>query len=179
MLGTVASRAPELGRAVDLLPPVERELLRTGPLADKVLADAEVLARELAPTSRSLEKAIPQVNRLLRGGPAIRRESKRLSRLANPVLELARPQLYDLYPTVASLDTLIASLDQTVANIVPYERDITLAGQWMVSATQRAYPPGHTAPNNPVLRFIPVIGCHKARDPFPAPGEALTQAATC
>jgi ABC-type transporter Mla subunit MlaD len=179
VLGAAASRSAELGEAIELLPGVQRELLATGPLLDPVLADAEALARELAPAARRLQKGAPQIARLLARGRPLRRETNKLSRLANPVLELGRPVIYDLYPTVASLEPLITALDESVANLEPYEHEITLSGLWATSATSHFYPEGQNHPNNPALRFVTVLGCHTNRDPFPEPGEALTQAQAC
>jgi ABC-type transporter Mla subunit MlaD len=179
VLGATASRSAELGEAIDLLPPVQQELLKTGPLLDPILADAEALARELRPAAGKLQKGLPHVNRLLARGRPLRRETNKLSRLFNPVLELGRPQIYDLYPTVASMEPLIVALDKSVAELEPYETEISLSGQWAESATGVFYPEGQSHPNNPALRFVTVLGCHTNRDPFPDPGEALTQNQAC
>ncbi|MFN2611804.1 MAG: MlaD family protein [Solirubrobacterales bacterium] len=178
-VGAIADRHLELGAALEQLRPFEDELLRTAPLADPLLADAATLARRLAPAARSLRRGLPRFNHLLSLGGELRRESGRIGRRVRPVLKLAGPRLYALYPTVASLQPILSSLQSTLAVLLPYSADITLAGQSVVSATGVPYPEGQTAPGNKALRFIPIMDCHRPRDPYPAPGQALKDSATC
>lgn len=179
VVGSFASRSGDLGAAIELLPPFEEQFLSTAPLLDPILADAEGTVKVLAPVARKLTKGLPQVNRLLASGRPLRRETKRIGRLVNPVLKLARPQLYALYPTVASLEPLVTALSTTVQTLTPYEQEITLSGELATSATSVIYPEGQTAPGNPALRFVPVFTCQRPRDPYPDPGESLGQSQAC
>jgi len=177
--GAVAARSAELGEAIELLRPLEDELIATAPLADPLLADAAAASRELTPAARELADALPQVNRVLALGDEIRAETVRLTSAINPVLAAAAPVLHDLRPTVASIKPLLGPLRKLVDTVAPYAQDIRLAGEGIVSATSDPVPVGQTAPNNPALRFAPVLTCHRARDPYPEPGETLGHSEPC
>jgi ABC-type transporter Mla subunit MlaD len=179
VVGAVAARSAELGEAIELLRPLEDELVETAPLADPLLTDATAAARELTPGARALADALPQVNRVLALGGEIRAETVRLTRAINPVLAAAAPVLHDLRPTVASIKPLLGPLRRLVDTVAPYARDIRLAGEGIVSATSNSIPAGQTAPDNPALRFAPVLTCHRARDPYPEPGETLGHSEPC
>jgi phospholipid/cholesterol/gamma-HCH transport system substrate-binding protein len=177
--GALAARAPELGEAVDLLRPLSDQLLITAPLADPLLEDAAAASRELTPAATELAAALPQVNRVLGLGDQIRTETAELTRQINPVLAAAAPVLANLRPTVASIKPLLGPLRRVVDTVAPYSRDIQLAGEGIVSATSNSIPVGQTAAGNPALRFAPVLTCHRARDPYPEPGETLEHSAPC
>jgi phospholipid/cholesterol/gamma-HCH transport system substrate-binding protein len=178
-LGAVASRDLELGAGIEQLRPLEDQLLETAPLAEPVLADAGALAESLEPAARDLRTGLPRLAHLLTLGKPLRGETGRIATAADPVLQLVGPRLYDLYPVVAAIEPIIEPLQQTLDVILPYDGDITLAAEGIASATGVKYPQGQTAPNNPALRFIPVINCARARDPYPAPGQALKDSQTC
>ena len=112
-------------------------------------------------------------------GDEIRAETVRLTGMINPVLAAAAPVVRDLQPTVASIKPLLGPLRAVVDGIAPYAQDIRLAGQGIVSATDNSIPVGQTAPGNPALRFVPVLTCHRARDPYPEPGETLGHSQPC
>ena len=179
VVGAVAARSAELGEAIELLRPLEEELIETAPLADPLLADAAAATEELTPAARELAAALPEVNRVLALGDEIRTETARLTRQINPVLAAAAPVLRNLQPTVASIKPLLGPLEQLVDTVAPYAGDIRRAGEGIVSATSNSIPVGQTAPGNPALRFAPVLTCHRARDPFPEPGETLEHSQPC
>lgn len=179
VVGAVAARELELAEAIELLRPLEDELVAVAPLADPVLTDAAKAARELTPAARELATALPEVNRVLALGDQIRTETARLTSAINPVLAMAAPVLHDLRPTVASIKPLLGPLRRLVDGVAPYARDIRLAGEGIISATDNSIPVGQTAPGNPALRFAPVLTCHRARDPYPDPGETLEHSQPC
>ncbi len=177
--GTIASRDAELADSLELLRPFEDELLRAAPLADPLLEDSAAAARELTPAARELAKALPDVNRVLALGDEIRTETARLTAAINPVLVAAAPILRDLRPTVASIKPLLGPLRRLVDGVAPYARDIRLAGKGIIGATSNSIPEGQTAAGNPALRFAPIFTCHRARDPYPEPGEPLEHSQPC
>jgi phospholipid/cholesterol/gamma-HCH transport system substrate-binding protein len=177
--GAIAARNADLADSLDLLRPFEDEVLRAAPLADPLLDDAAVAARDLTPAARELAGALPAVNRVLGLGDRIRRETARLTAAINPVLVAAAPILHDLRPTVASIKPLLGPLRRLVDGVAPYERDIRLAGKGIIAATDNSIPVGQTAPDNPALRFAPIFTCHQARDPYPDPGEPLEHSQAC
>ncbi len=179
VVGALADREAELGDAVELLRPFEDELVATAPLADPVLDDAAAATTDLTPAARELAEALPEVNRVLALGDEIRSETVRLTGMINPVLAAAAPVLEDLRPTVASIKPLLGPLRELVDGVSPYASDIRLAGEGIVSATDNSIPVGQTAPGNPALRFAPVLTCHRARDPYPEPGETLEHSQPC
>jgi ABC-type transporter Mla subunit MlaD len=178
-LGAIASRHDALGEGIARLRPFEDQFLKTAPLADPVLADVGVLARELEPAAKDLRAGLPKFARLLSRGEPLSRESGLIDTAARPVIELTGPALYDLWPIVTAFGPISTPLDRIIEVLAPYENDITIAGDNVVSATTRPYPQGQTAPNNPALRFIPIIGCAHARNPYPEPGEALEDSERC
>jgi ABC-type transporter Mla subunit MlaD len=178
-LAAIAARHAELGAGIAQLRPLEDELLLTAPLAKPVLADTAVLARELEPAAGALRAGLPPLARLLSMGRPLRTESALFAAGAVPLLKRTGPALYDLYPVAAALDPILTPLGSILDTIVPYSDDITLAGEYVTSATGRPYPQGQTAPDNPALRFVPIIGCHHARNPYPKPGEAMGDSARC
>jgi phospholipid/cholesterol/gamma-HCH transport system substrate-binding protein len=175
----LAARERELGEAIELLRPVEDELLATSPLADPLLADAQRTVRALEPAARRLAGALPEVNRLLALGDRIRLETARLAAAINPVLAAAAPVLRDLRPTIASIEPLLGPLDSLIAAVEPYAEDIRRAGRGIVSATDNSIPVGATAAGNPALRFTPILTCHEAREPYPEPGETMRHSEPC
>lgn len=179
LFATVAGRATELGRAVELLRPVADELLATAPHADAVLADAAALSRELEPAVAELAAALPDVNRTLAMGDFLRIQTARLTAQIDPVLVKAAPILRALRLTVASLGPLSRPLDLLVDTLDPYQRDIRLTGIGLRRTMTKRFPEGATAPNNPALRFSPVLTCHNNRVPYPEPGEPAGHSAPC
>jgi phospholipid/cholesterol/gamma-HCH transport system substrate-binding protein len=179
VLGAVGRRHRELGEAIDLLRPFEDELLSTAPLADPLLEDAAALTRELRAPFAQLERALPALERLLRLGDQIRSRTSVLARFIDPVLRVAAPLLRRLRPAIASLDPFIAALRPLVRTVRPYRGDMVRAGLGLIGATSRRYPEGATAPGTVALRFSPVLTCHRARDPFPDPGETMRHSQPC
>jgi phospholipid/cholesterol/gamma-HCH transport system substrate-binding protein len=179
VLGTTAGRPTELAAAIRLLPAFEEEFLRVAPRADPLLADSARLAGELTPSLRELNEALPAVAGLLGLGSELRTETLAISAVTDPVLRAQRPLFRALYPTAASLDPLFADLEEVVDTLAPYEEDIAAGGEALAAATENFYPQGQTAPDNPALRYTPILTCHRARNPFPDPGEARQDSASC
>jgi ABC-type transporter Mla subunit MlaD len=177
--GALASREVALGDTIELLRPFEDELLATAPLADPLLDDATETVEELKPAADALAEALPEVNRVFALGDQLRADVIRLTDAINPVIEAATPVLRDLYPTVASIKPLLGPLSTLVDGVAPYAHDIELAGRGIVSATDNSIPGGATAAGNPALRFTPIFTCHRARDPYPDPGQTLHHSEAC
>jgi phospholipid/cholesterol/gamma-HCH transport system substrate-binding protein len=179
VVAAVAAHPAELGRAVDLLRPFEDEFVATAPLAKDVLRSADETAVALQPAANSLAKALPEINRVLAMGDEIRTETGRLTAAINPVLAGAAPVIASLYPTVASIDPLLGPLGKLTSTVDPYAGDIRRAGLGLIAATSTPVDVGQTAAGSIALRFAPVLTCHKARDPYPDPGETLEHSAPC
>ena len=179
VFGAVAAQDDELGQSIELLRPFEDQLLATAPPANSLLRDASGLASNLQRPTAKLVAGLPQLNELLGVGDPLRLETGRLGHLIVPPLQLAAPQLYELYTTAAGLEPLSRPLSAVAAQLSPYTDEISAASRGVVSATSVRYPQGQTAPNNSALRFIPVLSCHHARDPYPEPGESVNQGALC
>ncbi|HEX2127683.1 MAG TPA: MlaD family protein [Solirubrobacterales bacterium] len=179
VVGAVARQAEALGESLDLLRPFEDELLATAPVADPLLDDANAAARELVPAARTLADALPDVNEVLALGEEIRTETIRLTDAINPILAAAAPVLGDLRATVASIKPLLGPLNKLVNYVAPYADDIRRAGIGIVSATSKKIPIGQSAAGAVALRFAPVLTCHRARDPYPDPGETMEHSQEC
>jgi ABC-type transporter Mla subunit MlaD len=169
----VARAADPLGRAIDLLRPVEDELLASAPSVRHLFAEITGLSRKLAPAIADLRAALPQLNSVLARGDEIRTQTHRLTSAMNPVLASAPPVLRALRPTVASIEPLLEPLGALTDRIAPYADDIRISSEQLISATTTRYPEG-TSPGSSALRFAPIFTCHRPRQPYPAPGEALT-----
>jgi ABC-type transporter Mla subunit MlaD len=179
LTGVLAARAAELGRSIELLRPLEEELLATAPLADPVLTDAAALVVDFAPEIEGLADALPDLNRTLALGDELRIETDRLTGMIRPLLEGAAPVIASLAPTVATIDPLLKPLRELVDTLEPYDEDVTLGAQGLIEATTRRYPEGQTAPNSSALRFAPILTCHNARKPYPKPGTTRDHSEDC
>lgn len=176
----IAARSTALAAAIRELRPFENEFLASAPLAEPLLDDLAITAVELRPAVESVNRALPNLNRLLGLGNVLARETTRITAVANPVLRSTRPLVSDIYPTVASLNPLLPDVEAITETVTPYEDDIEAAGTGLAEATSVLYPfgqgPGVGAPAG---RVIPTLTCHRARNPFPEPGGALEDAKAC
>lgn len=179
VVAAVAAHPAELGQAVDLLRPFEDEFVATAPLATKVLRSADRTAVALQPATEALAKALPEFKRVLGLGDQIRNETGRLTAAINPVLAAAAPVIAGLQPTVASIEPLLGPLGRLTTTVRPYVGDIARAGRGLVAATSTHVNSGQTAAGSVALRFAPILTCHKARDPYPEPGETLEHSQRC
>jgi ABC-type transporter Mla subunit MlaD len=177
--GALARRHEELQRSLELLAPFEQRVRVVGPPVRRFLGEAEALAVELEPPFGELAAVLDDVNHTLALGDELRVQTERLTSAIDPVLVEAAPVLAALQPTVASIDPLLESLRQLIRTVEPYERDIRLASEGLISATSARYDEGATAPGSSALRFVPVLTCHRARDPYPEPGEAMGHSQAC
>lgn len=178
VIEAVAGQSAPLGEAIDLLRPVEDGLIATAPAARRLLAEVTDLSHVLEPAVADLQRALPDVVRVLALGDVFRRQTARLTSVMNPVLTEATPVMRALYPTVASIEPLLESLNTMVERVSPYADDIRASSQGLISATRTRYP-GGTAPDTSALRFAPIFTCHKPRDPYPGPGETRTHSQSC
>lgn len=179
VVAAVAAHPAELGQAIDLLRPFEDEFIATAPVATKTLRLADQTAAALQPATTALAKALPQINRVLGLGDEIRTETGRLTAAINPVLAAAAPVIAGLQPTVASINPLLGPLGKLTSTVKPYSGDIARAGRGLVAATSTPVDAGQTAAGSIALRFAPILTCHKARDPYPKPGETLEHSQRC
>jgi virulence factor Mce-like protein len=179
LLGTVAGRSAEVGDAVELLRPLEDELLATAPLADPLLEQGAKLNRELRPVIAGLADALPDLNRTLALGDELRIETDRLTGFMRPVIRAAIPVVRDLRVTVASIDPLLEGLNTLIETLDPYAADITESALGLISSTSVQYDEGQTAPGANALRFAPILTCHRAREPYPAPGTTEGHSQPC
>ena len=174
---TLAARSREIEETVRLAPLAEADAERTLPLADSVLLEARAALVELRPGLRGLRDALPSLVRLV-GSERGLRSAARLARATEPVLADSRPLLGELRPVTAALDPLLDAIGPLVRELAPYGDEIRGAARGLRLATARRYPEGTGAARR-ALRSVPVLTCHRARDPYPEPGEARRQRQVC
>ena len=174
-----ASRRAELGATLDRLRPFEDEALATLPLADPLLEETTRMAGTLAPALADLDTALPAVNRLLRRGGELRDQSRRLAGPADPLLRTGRSFVAELYPAAASLAPFAGELAPLSSYLARYDEEIETSLPQLAETLSHFTEEGGTAPNNPAWRFDAVYTCHNPRDPYPEPGEALTNRRAC
>lgn len=177
--GAVADQSPAVGRALDLLPGFEQKLLSTAPLADPLLDDAADLSRALRPALTDLLASLPTLNNALASGDELQRQTDRLTSALRPVIVAATPVVASLQPTVASINPLLNALGKLVHTVNPYSKDFARAGKGIVSATTKKFDAGQTTPNNPALRFAPILTCSGGREPYPAPNTTRSHSQSC
>ena len=101
VFGTLAERRDELAATLERTPALADEARRTLPIADALLAEAIPAAVRLSATTRGLQRALPEVNRLL-----ARRENlpslSEIAKKAKPVLSAAQPLGGELGPSPAA-----------------------------------------------------------------------------
>lgn len=178
-VGAVSNQAAALGQSLDLLRPFEDQLIATAPLLDPVLEKSTALTRSLRPAFADLAKSLPELNRALARGDEIRRQTDRLTGFLRPVIRAATPVIESLEPTIASINPLLRPLNRLVDTVNPYSKDFARAGKGVTAATTTKFPGGQTAPNNPALRFAPILTCAGGREPFPKPNTTRSHSESC
>ena len=120
------------------------------------------------------------VNQLLGLGQTLEDETARITAVTNPVIETTEPVVRNIYPVVASLNPLLPDVDTIVDGLPPDKEDIARAGKGLAEATSVQFPAGYgLGKGAPMGRVIPILSCHTHRNPFPDPGEPLTDSAPC
>lgn len=192
--GATARKTEPLGRAIELLPAFEQQVLRTAPSATRALDSISRGAEAFTPALRNLNTQLPGLTELAGRGDELREGFTALlgggaggaggggvggsgggagasDGLAEKVLIAARPVVRDLFGIQTAVGPLNASLDQLLATIEPYLPEVTQAGQWLQQATSLRVDKG-LKPGAPVLRLLPVLTAHPCLNPQPRPGEA-------
>jgi virulence factor Mce-like protein len=175
----ILSQRTALGQTIDELRPLSDQAQVTLPIADPVLRDTSAAAKALEPAATALQRALPSLNTLLARSAEVS-ELSRLAHALNPVLAVAGPVLTRLWPGAASLAPLAAALGPFARYTAPYTEDIFLGPYgftshgWGGFSYAMGQASGHKA-----VRFAPVFTCTPGRDPYPAPGQALTDAKRC
>jgi phospholipid/cholesterol/gamma-HCH transport system substrate-binding protein len=169
---TVAARAEDLRRTIELLPGFEDQLIRVSPLAETLLDDVAALAPELQPAVTALNEQLPDLNRLLSLGDTLGAEVDRIADVADPVLAAAGPVVVGLFPTMTSLGPLNADLADLQAFVKPYRDEFPKAGRWFSDATSHDYEEG-MRPGAPAGRVAPVLTPFPCSNAIPDPDEAL------
>ena len=176
----IADRRTQLAETIQKLPPFEDQFLETAPAAEALFGDVAHTTHELEPVVRGLNAALPDVNRLLGLGQTLEDETSRITAVTNPVIATTEPVVRNIYPTVAALNPLLPDVDKIVAGITPYKKDIKLAGTGLAEATSVGFPAGYgLGAGAPMGRVIPILSCHTHRNPFPDPGEPLSDSEAC
>ncbi|HYF27380.1 MAG TPA: MlaD family protein [Baekduia sp.] len=169
----LSAAAPSLRRTIEELRPFEDEALRTLPVADPVLSQTAVLARELRPGVAALDDALPELNGLLRSGSTLERESGRLTRGALPTLAAGPPLFTQLRRTLPLLTPFARPVESIAAHVAPYDREAFVLGDSLIRGTAQVPAPGTDLGTNKgqqVQRLHYVFTCQRARNPYPAPG---------
>ena len=186
VFGAIASRQEQLAQTIELLPPFEDEFLKTAPVAIPTLNELADAAVELEPAVRSLNGALPQLNRLLALGDELRSETVLTGELANPIVKATIPVVRKIFPILAALDHpdapggLVRDADTVVEKVSPYTNDIIVAGQRLAEVTSKRFPQGTgVGAGAPSGRVIPILTCHRDRNPYPAPGTAEGDSSPC
>jgi phospholipid/cholesterol/gamma-HCH transport system substrate-binding protein len=177
VFSTLAARRDDLAATLERAPRLADEARRTLPIADALLAETVPAAARLSATTGALQRALPDVNRLLAGRdnlPALSQIAKK----ATPVLSAAQPLVGELRPSTAALAPIAEPLGPFSAYVARYREEILLAPTGFLRWGGFSYPDGRAAGARAV-RFAPIFTCVRARDPYPAPGAALRQEQPC
>lgn len=177
VFATLARRREDLSASLEKVRPLADEARRTLPDADVLLVAATPAARALSATAKELETTLPEVNRLL-----ARREDlpalTRIAETARPVVGRARPLVGELRGPAGALAPLAVPLGPLSAYLARYRDDILLAPTGFTRWGGFSYPDGQ-APGARAVRFAPIFTCGRARNPYPAPGQALKDEQPC
>jgi phospholipid/cholesterol/gamma-HCH transport system substrate-binding protein len=169
----LADKSDAIGTAIDAAPGIEAKVDALAPGLNATLESTNRLVQDLRPGLNDLNDALPYVQRVLAAGPQLRSSSVRLAPPALTFLRAAPATLRALLPPVIMLKPLAQSLDSVGALLDPYRGDMLAGVRGLAAVTSKPYSEGATASGNPALRFAPVLDCHRSRDPYPAPGQAL------
>lgn len=170
VLQVTARRRRQISATLEALPPLEHEILRTGPVAERLLDDLAAASGDLLPATRSLDATLPSLQRLFALGRTLRNEVTRILAAVDPVLRTARPIAYELFPIVTAFGPLERSLRQVDDAVGPYAPEITLAGKRALDAfvTSR----GGNTPGSLAVRGTVSIAPRRCYNARPAPGQA-------
>ena len=167
---------PSSAEAVELLRPFEDELVATAPLADAGAAPTRRTAVAAAARRReALAKALPEINRVLALGDQIRSETGAAHRGDQPGARGrgAGDRTACTRPSPRST-RCSARCGRLVDGVAPVRRrHRPPATGHRRGDEQRRSTSARRAREASALRFAPVLTCHKARDPYPEPGETL------
>lgn len=172
-LSALAAPRDALGAAVDATPGLEQRLAGVAPGVQRLLDQADTLMAALNPLTDDLTAQLPAARRLLAASPQLRAAATKLSAAATLALAGGPQTMAALAGPTRDTGPAAAALSPITDELSKYKSDLLAGVHGLQAVTSRVYPDGATAPNNPALRFAPILGCHRGRDPYPAPGQSV------
>ncbi|WP_354701685.1 hypothetical protein DSM112329_02011 [Paraconexibacter sp. AEG42_29] len=177
VLQTTGAAAGDLDRTLATLPATQRQITRTLPRADTLLADVRAAAGRLRPGVQALRSALPAVLRVedRRAGLTTLAD---VGRTAKPVLDMTLPVTLQLRGTATALSAVSDPLAKLATDLVPYRNELTEAPagftRWGDFVYQDGQAKGHRA-----VRFSMVFTppCH--RSAFSPPGTGAGNRKAC
>ena len=180
-VGAIAAHDAELAEAIELLRPAR------GPAPAHRAARRPAARRgrggraaSCAPPPGRSPKRCPQVNRLLalgrRDPHRDRTGSPRRSTRCSPPRRRCSPPCARRSPRSSRCSARCAGSSTPSPRT---RRTSSSPARGSSPRPSNSIPVGQTAPGNPALRFAPVLTCHRARDPYPEPGETLEHSEPC
>lgn len=184
---TFAAINTDNGQALDATLKAAPEALRTGRGAlerlNGPLANTKLAMTEFRPGAKSLGEATPSTRGFLRDSPKPLDEVPAFSDSARPAVEDLTPTAKDIRPLSGQLIRTFDGGGAIAQQVAPYAPELVL---WFINA-QDALKVGNdnykalrfyltTNPTDFVHSELPVRDPLNQRDPYPAPGQAASQA---
>jgi ABC-type transporter Mla subunit MlaD len=176
-LGATAAESEALSAAIDRAPATMDTAREVLPEANPLLDDLTRASRALAPGTRALSRALPDVNALLANRPALGRLSD-LARKANGTVDLATPVLRDLRPGLLTFPALLSAAEPLTGYVGRFPDDVLAGPTGFTTWGDFTYDEGQ-APGHRAVRFTPVFTCAPGRDPYPGPDQAERDRQSC
>ena len=168
-----AAGREDLGAALDSAPGLATRVERTTPQVEELLATTESLIDDLDPLTSDMLAQLPQARRLLSSSRSLRSSTVKLTAAADEALAEAPAAFRALRGPTLLTSPASAAVTPITDTLTAYRSDLLAGVRGLEAVTSKPYPEGATAPGAAALRFAPVLGCHSARNPFPAPGQAI------
>jgi hypothetical protein len=175
-LGAFARQRAAVGRLIDETRPFEDTASETLPEATDLLTETGAMARRLSPAVRQIADALPDLNGLLERGGDLAQLS-RFGHAAQPVMRQGKALVGELLPVGLSVDPFDKPFRPFAQYLDPYRDEMVETMRVFNEWTKFHYSEGK-ASGSRAVRFGPVFTCHRSRDPYPKPGQALRDGST-
>jgi ABC-type transporter Mla subunit MlaD len=177
VLAETGSHSSALRQAIDATPDAEQAAAEVLPSANTLLGHLSTTAHDLEPGVQALATALPSINGLERGGPAVT-QFGHIAASAAPVFTALEPALDALQGPAASLTPLTTPIWTLAKVLIPYRTELIQAPLGFTRWGNFTYDFG-TGAGHRAVRFTMVLTCARARDPYPKPGAAAKERKPC
>jgi ABC-type transporter Mla subunit MlaD len=174
---TTGADGRQIQATLRAVPGIERAAADVLPAADRLMARLGTTVRTLTPGIDALATALPSVLAIEHAGPQLSALG-RVAHSAAPALRALAPPLTKLIGPASGLTPLSSPIAELASVLIPYRNEIIQAPLGFTRWGNFRYDFG-TGAGHRAVRFSMILTCAHARDPYPAPGAAVTERKPC